>query len=339
MMKKITAILVILLAFGSTGAISAAWPELPPGWQPLFLPLVGRGSLSPELGGCPVFPANNIWNRRVDDLPVHPLSGQYVEQIGVEDNVHADFGSGTWEGFPIGIPYVIVPSTQAPATINFQYAGESDPGPYPIPENAPIEGNPNGGGDRHILILQQGTCKLYEIYAAQKLGVRSWKAGSGAVYDLRSNALRPANWTSADAAGLAMLPGLVRYDEAASGVIRHAIRFTAPSTPKDVYVWPARHYACGSCSANAAPFGTRFRLKASFDVNSLPSRDARIIARAMQVYGIILADNGAPWFIGGAPDERWDNDVLHELDVITGSDFEAVDTSGLMVDPDSGASR
>ena len=335
-MKKFILFLILLLGAAvsqkAAGALNARAAQ---NANPLFLPLVLSVPLSTTLGGCPMFPGDNIWNRRVDTLPVHAKSAQYVNIIGSTEDVHADFGEGVWNGFPIGIPYVIVPKNQPGVTVTFDYDDDSDHVPYPIPANPPIE----GGGDRHILILQQETCKLYELYAAEKQSNGAWHAGSGAVFDLRSNALRPDGWTSADAAGLPILPGLVRYDEVASGEIKHAIRFTAQQTPKGLYVWPARHHACNNCNANAAPFGTRFRLKASFNINSLPSHEARVIARAMQVYGIILADNGGNWYISGVPDERWDNDVLHELDVIEGGDFEAVDTSGLMIDRNSGQSR
>lgn len=328
---------ILILVFAALIAISAAANRLD---NPIYLPLLMRGTTSPTLSGCPIFPADNIWNRRVDDLPVHPLSNQYVNIIGSETGIHTDFGSGIYEGFPMGIPYVVVPQNQPGVSVTFDYDDESDPVLYPIPPNPPIEGDPNGEGDRHILILQQGTCRLYEIYAADQQPDGSWQAGSGAVYDLGSNALRPDTWTSADAAGLPILPGLVRYDEAAAGEIKHAIRFTAQQSPSNYYVWPARHWACNRyCNAQAAPFGTRFRLKASFDVSTLESPEARVIARAMQVYGLILADNGSNWFISGVPDDRWDNDVLRELRAIQGNDFEAVDTSGLMIDLNSGQSR
>lgn len=338
-MKKI--ILFLVLFLGAVLAQKAYGGASAQAEHPLYLPIIMSMPPSPILGGCPMFPGDNIWNRRVDTLPVHPKSGQYVGIIGSTTKVHADFGSGLWEDFPIGIPYVIVPQNQPGVAVTFDYYEDSDHVLYPIPANPPIEGDPNDeDGDRHILILQQETCKLYEIFAAEKQPNGTWSAGSGAVFDLRSNALRPDTWTSADAAGLPILPGLVRYDEVASGEIKHAIRFTARNSPRNLYVWPARHWACNTyCNANAAPFGTRFRLKASFNINSLPSYEARVIARAMQMYGIILADNGGNWFISGVPDARWDNDVLHELDAIKGSDFEAVDTYNLMIDPDSGQSR
>jgi hypothetical protein len=214
------------------------------------------------------------------------------------------------------------------------WPGESDPGPYPIPADAPVEGGLESGGDRHVIVVDQANCRLYELFNAFPNGDGSWRAANGARYDLRSNALRPDGWTSADAAGLPIYAGLVRYDEVAAGVIRHAIRFTAPQTQSD-YVWPARHEASNITDASYPPMGQRFRLKASFDTSGF-SWQAQVILEAMKSYGLVLADNGSPWYISGAPDERWDNDVLHELDVVRGSDFEAVDVSSLMFDPNSG---
>ena len=214
---------------------------------------------------------------------------------------------------------------------------ESDPGPYPIPPNAPIEGGAGSSGDRHVLVVDKGTCRLYELFSAYPNGDGSWRAYSGAVFDLRSNALRPDTWTSADAAGFPILPGLVRYDEVASGVIRHAIRFTAPQT-RDAHVWPATHDASSLTGAQYPPMGQRFRLKASFDESSF-SPQVQVILRAMKTYGIVLADNGSPWFISGAPDARWNNTVLHELHRVPGSAFEAVDVRSLQVAPRSGQAR
>lgn len=288
----------------------------------------------PTIAGCPLQPADNIWNVPVDQLPLDPQSDAYVNTIGRTRHVHADFGSGTWEGFPIGIPYTTVPGTQPKFPVNFWWPDESDAGPYPIPPNVPIEGDPNGDGDRHILIVDRDNCTLYELYAAHQVNGQ-WHAGSGAIFDLNSNALRPDTWTSADAAGLPILPGLARYDEVAAGEINHALRFTAPQT-RSSYVWPARHEASDLTGAQYPPMGQRFRLKASFVIDDSFSPHARVILRALKKYGMILADNGSSWYISGAPDERWDNDVLHELDVVTGDDFEAVDVSSLMVHPDSG---
>lgn len=292
-------------------------------------------AVAPSIGGCPVLPANSIWNTPVDRMPVHPRSADYIASIGADDNVHADFGSGLWDGGPIGIPYVVVPSSQPRVDVSFEYDDESDAGLYPIPPNPPIEGGPSADGDRHILMVDSGACKLYELYAAYPNGDGTWRAGSGAIYDLRSNALRPDGWTSADAAGLPILPGLVRRDEVASGEITHALRFTAPLTQR-AYVWPARHFASDDADPALPPMGQRFRLKADLDISGF-SPDAQVILRALKKYGMILADNGSSWYISGSPDEGWDNDVLHELDVISGADFEAVDVSSLQVDPNTDA--
>ena len=291
-------------------------------------PIPSKIAPGPTLDGCPMFPEDNIWNVRVDTLPVHAHSDDYVDTIGRETGLHMDFGSGTWEGGPIGIPYDVVSSDQLETMVQFYYPEESDPGPYPIPENPRIE----WGSDHHILIIEKDNCVLYEIYDANLSGSR-WSAGSGAIWDLTSNALRPAGWTSADAAGLPMLPGLARYDEVNAGEIRHALRFTTHIT--NGYVWPARHLTSNEVDPAIPPMGQRFRLKASFDTSPFPP-ELQVILRAMQSYGIILADEGADWYINGAPDERWDNEMLHMLDIITGDDFEAVDVSGLMVDPNSG---
>ncbi len=243
-----------------------------------------------------------------------------------------DFGSGTWDGGPIGIPYNLVGAGVPKVPVTFEYEDESDPGPYPIPANPLIE----YGSDQHLLMLDSSTCTLYEIYAADN-STGAWHAGSGAIWHLGSNALRPAGWTSADAAGLPILPGLVRYDEILSGSINHAIRFTASRT--NGYIWPARHLTSNnSGTPGIPPMGARFRLKASFNISSYPA-ELQVILKAMKAYGIILADNGSNWYISGAPDERWDNDMLHKLDKLTGNDFEAVDASRLMVNPDSGEVR
>jgi hypothetical protein len=283
---------------------------------------------------CQVFPVNNVWNTPIDTLPVDVNSTKYINTIGANDYVHADFGSGLWDGGPIGIPFTTVPGTQQKVNVSFYYDDESDPGPYPIPADAPIEGGSNSDGDRHVLVVDRDNCILYELYDAHPQQDGSWTAGSGAVFDLNSNDLRPAGWTSADAAGLPILPGLVRYEEVAAGEINHAIRFTAPQTRK-AYIWPARHYASNLTAVKYPPMGQRFRLKAGFDISGF-SPDVQVILKALKKYGMILADNGSSWFISGVPDERWDNDVLHELHDVKGSDFEAVDESSLMVDPDSG---
>lgn len=294
-------------------------------------------SSAPRLAGCPVFPPDHIWNSPVDGLPVHPSSQIYINAIGPDQPLHPDFGSGEWEGEPIGIPFAIVPPDQPAVTIAFMYADESDPGPYPIPPQVPIEGGYESEGDRHVLILARDSCLLYEIYAAYPQPDGTWRAGSGAVFDLRSYQLRPQEWTSADAAGLPILPGLVRYDEVAQGEIRHAIRFTAPRTQR-AYVWPARHFASDSRDPSLPPMGLRLRLRADFDLSPF-APEVQVILRALKRYGMILADNGAAWFISGAPDARWDNETLRQLRDVQGSDFEVVDVSSLMLSPDSGQVR
>jgi hypothetical protein len=297
---------------------------------------IAFASNNATIGGCPLFPAGNIWNRDISSLPVHPNSANFIASIGVTGHLHADFGSGLYNGAPLGIPYTIVPGNQPYVPVSFDYTGESDPGPYPIPSKAPIEGGPQSNGDRHVIVVNSGTCKLYEMYAAYPQSDGGWKAGSGAVWDLNSDALRPVTWTSSDAAGLPILPGLVRYDEVASGVINHALRFTVNST-QSAFLWPARHFASSSTNPNLPPMGLRLRLKANFDISSF-SHTNQIILTALKHYGMIVADNGSSWFISGAPDNRWNNDDLHMLGNIPGSDFEAVDESNLQVNGNSGQS-
>ncbi|HEX7291500.1 MAG TPA: hypothetical protein VF250_10280 [Conexibacter sp.] len=288
-----------------------------------MLALLAAAALTPTLAGCPVFPADNPWNRRVDGLPVARDSATLIRSIGLDARFHADFGSGRWDGGPIGIPYTVVDGGQRRVRVTFDYADESDRGPYPIPPGAKIEGGRNADGDRHVLVVDRSACKLYELFDAHPLDAdRSWHAGSGATFDLRSNRLRPSGWTSADAAGLPILPGLARYPEVAQGAIRHALRFTAPRT-RTSFVWPARHQAGASGSRSLPPMGLRVRLKRSVSLRGLP-RQARIVATAMQRYGLMLADNGSPWYVSGAPDPRWDNDQLHALDRLSGRDFEVV---------------
>jgi len=287
----------------------------------------------PSLSGVPLFPADHIWNTRVDSLPVDSQSAAYIGTIGSDVYVHADFGSGIYEGSPIGIPYNIVNGFQEKKTVLFDYADESDPGPYPIPDNPLME----GGSDRHMIIVDSDAKILYELFAAEKKADGSWAAGSGAVFDLSGYTLRPSGWTSADAAGLAILPGLVRYDEVNAGEINHALRFTASSTRRD-YVWPARHFASAVTDPAYPPMGQRFRLKSSFNASAYPYQ-AQIVLTALKKYGMILSDNGASWYITGAPDERWNNDALHTLHELRGSDFEAVDSSSLIINQDSGQAR
>ena len=287
----------------------------------------------PTLAGCTLFPTDNIWNTPIDELPVDRNSATYINTIGADTPLHPDFGAGLWEGGPIGIPFTDVAGVQPKVDVTFDYADESDPGPYPIPTDAPIEGGAASDGDRHVLVVDRDNCVLYELFYAFPQHDGAWTAASGAIFDLNSNALRPDTWTSADAAGLPILPGLVRYDEVATGEINHALRFTAPQTQR-AYVWPARHYASSLTGAQYPPLGQRFRLRADFDMSGY-APEIQVILRALQTYGMILADNGSSWYISGAPDERWDNDMLRQLKQLTGADFEAVDVSTLQVAADS----
>ncbi len=287
--------------------------------------LVSAHSLS-GASGCPLFPPTNPWNQRVDGLPVAKNSQRLIASIGLTEPVHPDFGT-VYNGAPNGIPFVVVSKHTRRVPVRFQYAGESDRGPYPIPPNAPIEGGPGATGDRHVIVVDRNSCLDYELFAAYPhRGGASWTAGSGAIFNLRSNHLRPAGWTSADAAGLPILPGLARYDEVARGAIDHALRFTAPCTSR-AYLYPARHFA-STCSGFYPPMGLRVRLKASVDISRLPYQ-ARVVAEALKRYGMILADNGSPWYVSGAPNPRWSDDALHQLGQLTGRDFEVVDTSSL----------
>jgi hypothetical protein len=287
-----------------------------------------RGSRLPGARGCPVFPKNNQWNLPVDRLPVHPNSDAIVRSIGLDETMHADFGSGLYEGGPIGIPFTVVGKGRRRVPVSFDYASESDRGPYPLPPGARIEGGRDAGGDRHVIVVDRSRCRLYELFAAypQDGGAR-WHAGSGATWNLRSNRLRPRSWTSADAAGLPILPGLARYDEVKRGRIDHALRFTASRTRR-AFIYPARHFASDLTDPNLPAMGQRLRLKRGYDISRFP-RQTRIVLRALKRYGMILADNGASWFVSGAPHSGWDNDDLHSLHRVPGSAFEVVDTSRL----------
>jgi hypothetical protein len=280
----------------------------------------------PSAPQCAVFPATNAWNERVDALPVATDSARLIASIGLSTGLHPDFGSGLYDGQPIGIPFDVVSKKAPRSRVSFEYADESNRVSYPIPKTVHIEGGRASNGDRHALLLDKDACRLYELYALYpKTG--GWKAGSGAVWNLRSNALRPAGWTSADAAGLPIFPGLARYDEVARGLIDHALRFTASRTRR-AYVYPARHYASSSDDPSLPPMGLRVRLKSSVDISGFP-KQARVVLQALKTYGMILADNGSNWYISGAPSPKWSNDDLHSLGRITGSMFEVVDTSSL----------
>lgn len=298
----LAAVLTLALA-APTGAAAAGAPFLP-------------GAPS-----CPIFPLNNVWNMRVDTLPVRSDSSRLIATMGSSSYLHPDFSS--IDGGNYGIPYNVVGGGRTKKYVKFTYASESDRGPYPIPRRPKIE----NGSDRHMLIVDRDNCVLYELYAARKTST-GWKAGSGAIWNMKSNALRPAGWTSADAAGLPILPGLVRYDEVAAGEIRHALRFTAETTRR-AYIYPARHFASDLTDAAQPPMGLRVRLKSSVDISRFGPQ-ARVLLRALQLYGMILADNGTSWYVTGAPSAGWDDDDMHDLHSLHGSDFEVVDTSGLV---------
>ena len=277
---------------------------------------------SADLAGRLVFPADNPWNTDVSGQPVDPSSATLIAACGLR-NLHPDFGT-VWNGAPIGIPYVVVSGSQPRVPVTFGYADESDAGPYPIPPDAPIEGGPASSGDRHVLVIDADAWVLYELFAAYpEDGGARWRAGSGAIFDLKSNGLRPAGWTSADAAGLPIFPGLVRYDEVVvRGEIRHALRFTCPRTRR-AYVAPARHWASSGDDPDLPPMGMRVRLRADFDVSGFPP-SVRVILDALKKYGMFLADNGIGWFISGAPDARWDDEELGALKMVPSSAFEVV---------------
>jgi hypothetical protein len=276
----------------------------------------------PSAPRCAVFPASNPWNKRVDRLPVAQSSGTIIGSIGAGTGLHADFGSGLWEGSPIGIPFDVVSRSTPRARVTFEYDDESDHVGYPIPKGVHVE----GGSDHHALLLDKSACRLYELGGLERRQGR-WHAWAGATWSLRSNRVRPTGWTSADAAGLPIFPGLARYDEVRRGVIDHALRFTVRRTRR-AYVYPARHYASDLTSSSLPPMGLRLRLKASFDVRPFP-RQARIVLVALKRYGMIVADNGSDWYISGAPNRGWSNDQLHTLGQVKGSNFDVVDTRSL----------
>jgi hypothetical protein len=295
-------------------------PPPPPSACSVMAP--GQGG---SLNGFVPFPADSLWNKDISSAPVDPNSTALINFIGASVTIHPDFGSGLYQGSSIGIPYVVVDSTQPFVPINFTaYGDESDPGPMPVPANAPIEGYPNpGNGDRHVLVLDNNNCWLYELYSASPGSGGAWNAASAAVWDLQNDEQRPWTWTSADAAGLPIFPGLIRYDEVAAGHINHAIRFTLQFS-RAAFVPPASHWASTSTQAMAAPMGMRLRLKSSFDVSTFSSAN-QVILNAMKKYGMIMADNGSSMYISGAPDDRWSNDGLHSLGSVTASDFEVVE--------------
>ena len=308
---------------GATGAVVAAAPGA-------AAPAGDASGGAPTIGGCPIFPADNPWNTRIDDpqaYPVHPSSATYIASMSPGTHLHPDWGD--WSSSKYGIPWETVPGSQALVPMTFDVNDESDPGPYPFPPDARVEGGSNSGGDMHVIVVDTGTCTLYETYASTFVGP-GWSCSSGAKFDLTSNALRPDGWTSADAAGLAILPGLVRVSEVQAGAIHHALRFTVSHTQQG-YIHPATH-AAGTADASLPPMGLRVRLKASFDVSQFTG-PAAVILTAMQQYGLILADNGSNWFVSGDSDDAWTplmDGISTAFSQVTGDDFEAVQTGPIL---------
>ena len=284
---------------------------------------------SPSLAGCTMFPSDNPWNTDISNYPLHPNSDAFIDSIGRDDTLHPDFGT-EWEGAPIGIPYTTVDSDQELVPVEFEYYDESDPGPYPIPPDAPIEGGPDADGDRHVLVVETDNCILYEMFSSYPIDDgASWEAGSGAIFDLTSNELRPDRWTSADAAGLPILPGLVRYDEVVeAGEIAHALRFTV-SDSQSGYISPATHAASSSSDEDLPPMGLRLRMKADYDCSGY-SEEVQVICTALKRYGMFVADNGSNWYVSGAHDPRWSDDNLGDLKDVPGDAFEVVDTGEIV---------
>jgi hypothetical protein len=281
---------------------------------------------TPELD-CALFPADNPWNTDISGAALHPRSADYIDSIGADDNLHPDFGT-VFDGAPNGIPFVAVGGGQALVDVSFETDDESDPGPYPIPADAPIEGGPNGDGDRHVIVVDDDACVLYELFAAFPDG-DGWRAFSGARFDLGENALRPDGFTSADAAGLPILPGLVRYDQVVGdGAINHALRVTVPRTQAG-FIHPATHEASSDTDPTLPPMGLRLRLRPDFDCSGF-SDEVQVMCAAMQTYGMFVADHGSAWFVSGVPDPRWSDGALRDLRMIPGSAFEAVDSGPII---------
>lgn len=303
----------------TTGPASADGPR-----QPFEAGVVKLGVGAP-LGGKLPFPSDSPWNQRIDDALVDPMSRTIISRIGLDKNLHPDFGAGEWQGAPIGIPYVVVGGDQPKVPVVYTlYGDQSDPGPFPIPPFAHIEGHPNEDGDRHVIVLDRDNWKLYELFRSFSIGDgQLWRAESGAVFDMNEHPSRPVGWTSADAAGLPIFPGLVRYDEVVElGEIKHALRFTVSETRR-AFVHPASHWASRSNDVRLPPMGMRVRLRSDFDMSDFPP-EAQVILTALKRYGMILADNGSDWFISGCPDPRWNDDALRTLKQVTGRDFEVV---------------
>jgi hypothetical protein len=335
MLKKNLTGLVIASLFVVLAVAFVVRRKMPPyelGLHSVEAHMTAEASGGPHIGNCPIFPVDNIWNTPIDTLPKLAKSDAYIASIGAK-KIHPDFGSN----LSYGIPYTEIPPNTREVPVSFEYAEDSDPGPYPIPRDAPIEGGADTGGDRHVLLVDSHKCILYELYHAAPQKDGSWTAGSGIKMNLNSNDLRPDGKTSADAAGLPILPGLVRYDEVTSGEINHALRFTLPRT-RNTYVWPARHKASSNADKNLPPLGTRFRLRADFDISEFSLND-RVILKALKKYGMFLADNGSAIFLSGVSDKRWNNDDLRRLGEVSAEDLEAVDEVDLQVSNDSARAK
>ena len=320
---RLGALFLILLSVAGlpgAGMLKIAWPHRK---RVLALFITTKSPTIEWSTGCSMFPANNAWNTRVFSLPLDPSSERWQQSMFPERQLHADFA----------MPFNVIYGDHPKSIVNIDASGESDAGPYRLPDDAVVE----DGSDSHLLVVDTGLCRLYELYGAKKLGSQEWTTGSAAIFDLRSNALRPETWTSADGAGLPILPGLVRYDEVKSGRIAHALRFTSPRTQR-LYIWPARHFASHFNDADLPPMGARFRLKNSYDISGF-SPDAQVILTALKEYGMILSDNGGAWFLTGVTDSRWSRALVRELMKVTGEDFEAVDVSKIMIDKDSAAAQ
>lgn len=309
----------------STGAPSGGTPAGASTGSPGGAP----GGTTTNPSSCAIFPADNPWNTPIDGLPVHPLSDTWIASIGLGTNLHPDFGT-EYAGAPNGIPFVIVPGDQPRVPVTARYDTESDPGPYPFPPDAPIEGGPYGDGDRHVIAVDLDDCKLYETWDSwPQDGGASWQVGSAAIFDLTTNALRPDYWTSADAAGLPIYPALVKYEEVVEqGAVNHALRFTVSATQR-AFIHPATHFASNSTDPGLPPMGMRVRLKADTDCSGF-SQEIQVICATLKTYGMLLADNGSDWYVSGAPDPRWDDDALRDIRQLIGADFEVVDTGPLI---------
>ncbi len=328
--RFLTTTTVLVALAGASGASGAAWVVGSPTKTPVADSTAARATVAGT--SCRVFPADNYWNADITGLPVHARSKAWLANMSTGRDLHPDFGPSYGDGPNYGIPVTVVDADHPKVAVKFGYASESDRVRYPLGDDTKIEGGRSSSGDRHAIVVNKDTCRLYETYATREKGGK-WFAGSGAVWSLGSNALRPDGWTSADAAGLPILPGLLRWKEVRAGQVNHAIRFTTDVTAR-AHLWPARHDAGSKGITNYPPMGARFRLKASYDASKLGAR-AQVVVAAMQTYGLVLADNGSPWYFQGERNANWPDRLISDLKLIPASAFVAVDTSGLKVSKDS----